>query len=135
MELWTHQARVTSIAVSQAGQVLASGDEQGNLKLLMLRLLDRIIPTPTSTKNAVDKKKGQARQLSSDSSNANAPSSFSQFLPEYKCSLRAHSGGPIFSLQWLPMPSLTTEGSEEEASGMRGTARGRRGTTLWQQAV
>ena len=54
----------------------------------MLRLLDRIIPTPTSTKNAVDKKKGQARQLSSDSSNANAPSSFSQFLPEYKCSLR-----------------------------------------------
>ena len=86
----------------------------------MLRLLDRIIPTPTSTKNAVDKKKGQARQLSSDSSNANAPSSFSQFLPEYKCSLRAHSGGPIFSLQWLPMPSLTAEGSEEEASGDEG---------------
>jgi hypothetical protein len=82
MELWTHAARVTSVAVSQAGQVLASGDEQGNLKLLMLRLLDRIIPTPTSAKNAAEKKKAnQARQLSS--TQAAAPSSFSPFLPEY----------------------------------------------------
>ena len=121
MELWTHQARVTSIAVSQAGQVLASGDEQGNLKLLMLRLLDRIIPTPTSTKSAVEKTKGQARQLSSNpNASANAPTNFSPFLPEYKCSLRAHSGGPIFSLQWLPMPSVTADGSEEEASGDEG---------------
>ena len=78
MELWTHVARVTSVAVSQAGQILASGDEQGNLKLLMLRLLDDIIPTQTAAKNAVDKKRNQAQNLNAQ---AHAPS-FSPFLPE-----------------------------------------------------
>lgn len=104
MELWTHQARVTSVAVSQSGQVLASGDELGNLKLLMLRLLDNIIPT------AANAKKAKARADTAGKQGAAVPS-FSPFLPEYKCSVKAHDGGPIFSLQWLPMPSLTAEDS------------------------
>ena len=52
MELWTHVARITSIAVNTTGQVLASGDEQGNLKLLMLRLLDQLIITQRAPRTA-----------------------------------------------------------------------------------
>ena len=103
MELWTHVARITSIAVNTTGQVLASGDEQGNLKLLMLRLLDQLIITQKGAKDS--QKKGNNTQLPT----------FSNFLPEYKVTMRAHSHGPIFSMQWLPMPTLPPKGSDEDA--------------------
>ncbi len=115
MELWTHVARVTSVAVSPAGQILASGDEQGNLKLLMLRLLDDIIPTQTAAKNAIDKRRNQARSLNAPGGGGTGqPPSFSPFLPEYRAALRAHDGGPVFSLQWLPMPVQSAPDSEDE---------------------
>ncbi len=107
MELWVHPARVTAVAVAQSGQVLASGDEQGNLKLLMLRLLDNIIPTPNNAKKAATK----------GDTNGNQVPNFSPFLPEYKCTLRAHDSGPIFSVAWLPMPSITAEDSVDEDLG------------------
>ena len=101
MELWSHIARITSVAVSPTGQLLASGDEQGNVKLLMLRLLDQLIITQ---KGAKDSKKGGASQLPT----------FSTFRPEYKITTRAHLHGPIFAMQWLQMPSLPPKGSDED---------------------
>jgi len=113
MELWTHAARVTSVAVSQSGQILASGDEQGHLKLLMLRLIDNIIPTATKKANAG---LGKNRRSAADPDAVSASTSksvpqFSPFLPDYKCSLQAHNGGPIFSIAWLPIPIYTADDS------------------------
>lgn len=101
MELWSHIARITSLSVSPTGQILASGDEQGNVKLLMLRLLDQLIITQ---KGAKDAKKSNASQLPT----------FSNFLPEYKITTRAHLHGPVFAMQWLQMPSLPPKGSDED---------------------
>ena len=119
MELWTHTARVTSVAVSQSGQILASGDEQGHLKLLMLRLIDNIIPT-TATKAAAkagtgtiggEKNRGHADPGAASASTSKNVPQFSPFLPDYKCSLHAHNGGPIFSITWLPIPIYTATDS------------------------
>ena len=84
----------------------------------MLRLLDRIIPTPTAAKEAIKRKEASK-------SAAHAPPSFSPFLPEYKCAIRAHQGGPIFSTVFLQIPVLAApksyEDSEEEGQGPRKT--------------
>jgi len=112
MELWTHVARITSLAVSANGQILASGDEQGNLKLLVLRLLDQMIITQTSREKTSKKKGGH-------NSGSSLPT-FSEFLPEYKLTTKAH-GGPIFAIEWLPVPSLPQSEDQGEGSGSRRT--------------
>jgi WD40 repeat protein len=42
MEISSHQSRITALSVSPAGHILASGDENGKVRLLLLRLLDEI---------------------------------------------------------------------------------------------
>ena len=95
MELWTHDSRITSIAVSPFGHILSSGDEHGNVKLLVLQLLDELSITNK------EKKKKQV----------NVPT-FKEFIPEYKISLTAHKGS-VFSMQWLP---IVCEGQDWSAT-------------------
>ena len=95
MELWTHESRITSVAVSPFGHILSSGDEHGNVKLLVLQLLDEL-----SITNKEKKKK-----------HVNVPT-FKEFIPEYKISLTAHKGS-IFSMQWLP---IVCEGQDWSAT-------------------
>mmetsp|Transcript_7192 Transcript_7192/g.15644 ORF Transcript_7192/g.15644 Transcript_7192/m.15644 type:complete len:932 (+) Transcript_7192:226-3021(+) len=87
MEVASHAARVTSMAVSPAGHILATGDELGNVRLLLLRLLEDI---------SVFNRNSQRKKKHSSST------SFSEFLPTYNILHLAHPG-PIFSLQWLPI--------------------------------
>jgi WD40 repeat protein len=98
MEISAHNARITALAVSPAGHILASGDEVGNVKLLLLRLLDEI---------SVFKQNERRRKKQQSASN------FSKFLPTYNVSLPAHDG-PIFCLQWLPI--IASSGSNNVRS-------------------
>ncbi len=95
MELWTHESRITSIAVSPFGHILSSGDEHGNVKLLVLQLLDEL---------SITNKEKKKKQI-------NVPT-FKEFIPEYKISLCAHKGS-IFSMQWLP---IVCEGQDWSAT-------------------
>jgi WD40 repeat protein len=89
MEISSHQSRITALSVSPAGHILASGDENGKVRLLLLRLLDEI---------SVFKQNERQRKKHT------AATSFSKFLPTYNIAHVAHPG-PIFSLQWLPILS------------------------------
>ena len=91
MEISSHPARITSLCVSPAGHILASGDEHGNVRLLLLRLLDEI---------SVFKQNERRRKKHT------AATSFSKFLPTYNICVPAHQG-PIFSMQWLPIMSCS----------------------------
>jgi len=88
MELWSHESRITAIAVSQFGHILASGDESGKVKLLLLRLLDDL-----SISLVADAKSNKKKH---------APPVFEANRPEYKITLPL-SNSPIFSLQFLPL--------------------------------
>lgn len=87
MEISSHQSRITSMTVSPAGHILASGDESGNVRLLLLRLLDEI---------SVFKQNERRRKKHTSST------IFSQFLPTYNVIIPAHDG-PVYSMQWLPI--------------------------------
>lgn len=89
MEISSHHTRITSIAISPAGHILASGDESGNVRLLLLRLLDEI---------SVFKQNERRRKKHT------AATTFSQFLPTYNVTVPVHEG-PVFSMQWLPILS------------------------------
>lgn len=88
MELWSHESRITAMAVSQFGHILASGDENGKVKLLLLRLLDDL-----SISLVADAKSNKKKH---------APPVFEANRPEYKITLPL-SNSPIFSLQFLPL--------------------------------
>ena len=107
MELWSHTSRLISLAISDNGQILASGDEAGNVKLVMLQLLTHMIPRHSS--NNDDSKHSTNKKVQ----NPSVPS-FRQVLPEYKFSMNIHDGNPVLSLQWLPIPySLSNEMKDE----------------------
>ena len=91
MEVSQHATRITAMCVSPAGHILASGDESGNVRLLLLRLLDEI---------SVFKQNERRRKKQV------AATSFSKFLPTYNIVIPAHDG-PIFSMQWLPIISCS----------------------------
>jgi hypothetical protein len=88
MELCSHIARVTSLATSIPGNLLASGDEAGNVKLFLLQLLDTLTQFRTGKKVSKSKPGHHARHQS--------------FLPSYHITERLHTG-PVFSLSWLPI--------------------------------
>ncbi len=96
LELWSHNNRITSLAVSHYGEILASGDEDGRIKLLVLNPLDEF----QLSKNK--KKKENAKVFDS---NIN-----------YKLSKIMHKG-PIQSLKFLQakfvFPHPYDEGKEE----------------------
>ena len=80
LELISHSCRITALATSHDGHLSASGDEHGNIKICVLV-------------------RQMARKISS---------SFCE-LKNSKLMLTPH-GGPIFSIQWLPVtiPSSST---------------------------
>lgn len=86
MEISAHVARITSLAVSPAGHVLASGDELGNVRLLLLQLLDEL---------SIVKKQQQKRRKHI------VDRHFNTFLPSYNITNKVHKDS-IFSLEWLP---------------------------------
>lgn len=86
MQVVSHKSRITSMAVSGTGQVLATGDENGRLKLLMLRLLDDL---------SVSRRTSLRRKKHSKTTN------FVPMLSDYSISHQAHQG-PIYSMVWLP---------------------------------
>ena len=86
-----HVSRITSLSVSPAGHILASADENGSVKLLLLRLLDSI---------SVSRR---AKAFSSEPH-------FTNFLPSYNVSIDAHNG-PVFAIEWLPI-SIDQQSSE-----------------------
>jgi len=95
MEVASHAARITSMSVSPAGHILATGDELGNVRLLLLRLLEDI---SVFNRNSQRKKKHSSA------------TTFSEFLPAYNILHEAHPG-PVFSIEWLPIlcaPESTT---------------------------
>ena len=89
MEIATHVARVTSMAVSPSGHVLASGDEHGNVRLLLLQLLDSI----SNFKKEEQKKKKHTKARM-----------FNDFKASYNITNKAHEGS-LFSMEWLPVTS------------------------------
>ena len=89
MEIDQHSSRVTSMAVSSSGQVLASGDEHGMIRLLLLRQLDMFNIRPNvkyKNNEPVDSIKHHSIPT----------------LPKRgRAAFRAHIDGPVFALQWL----------------------------------
>lgn len=89
MEIDKHDSRVTSLAVSTSGQVLASGDEHGMIRLLLLRQLDMFNIRPNV--------KYKANEPVDTIKHHSIPT-----LPKKgRAAFRAHLGGPVFALQWL----------------------------------
>ena len=90
LELLPHTCRVTSIATTTNGHLMASGDELGNMKICILTR--QISACVTSF---VNEKRIAQRQMTKHS--------YKTFVdhPSSKISLKPH-GGPIFSIQWLP---------------------------------
>ena len=89
LELVSHSCRITALATSDDGHLSASGDEHGNVKICVLV-------------------RHMARKMSS---------SFCE-LKNSKAMLTPH-GGPIFSIQWLPVtiPSSSTRNVHYVATG------------------
>lgn len=97
MEIDAHRSRVTSLSVTVGGQVLASGDENGTIRLLLLRQLDMFNIRPsrryqTTTAGGV----GSSGSSIYDHSIPTLPQ-------EGRKAFVAHASGPVFALQWLPV--------------------------------
>ena len=88
LELASHSCRITALATSDDGHLSASGDEHGNIQLCVL-----------------------VRQMA-----RKMPLSLSE-LKNIRVMLKPH-GGPIFSIQWLP---VTVSIRSESISDMNGS--------------
>jgi hypothetical protein len=81
MQIQQHNHRITSVAVSMYGHVIASGDEEGNVKLLMLRLLDSL---------SISRRKRLEKEKEEDTGKRSSIDTFVQlnyvtpFLPSYQ---------------------------------------------------
>ena len=113
MEISSHVARITSMSVSTNAHVLASGDEQGHIRLLLLRLLD----------NFSVYRQQQQRQKRFTSS-----SLFTPFQASYNIVSSAAHDGPVFAVQWLPGCHASGDGSH--GSLLFQSARGRKSTKV-----
>lgn len=97
MQITQHTGRITALDINQNhGNILASGDEYGSVRLLLLQHIDKshFFTQPllgTSQPN-------QTNQIL-----AKYP-----FLPSYNVSFQAHEGS-IFSLAWFPLHGKTLE--------------------------
>lgn len=89
VELSTHSSRITSIIASDDGQILASGDDRGILKLLFLKNLDKIYIKDPNRKEKIAKDKALPPHLSK--------------VTSYNLSTNIHDG-PIFSIQVILIP-------------------------------
>jgi hypothetical protein len=89
LEICRHDCRVTSFAVSHNGRFLATGDETGHVKIILLQSKENIQEIISSKgSNELSKMK-------------------KAFLPKYDKMEQLHSNTSIFSLSWI-FPSLST---------------------------
>lgn len=108
LELANHPTRVTALAVSWQGKYLASGDEAGHVKIIMLQTKDNMQQVITN-----EFQRMQQEALSGPVSSKLKELSFKvktstkSYLPKYDFTELLHDG-PIFSLQWIH-PNLTTD--------------------------
>jgi hypothetical protein len=90
LELAMHNSRVTAVASSSDGHLLASADERGYVKLLLLVQMKGRSHVGKGDMHEWKRKQG-------------ASVGMLQQRPEnIRLGLRAHEG-PIFSMQWLPI--------------------------------
>jgi hypothetical protein len=88
LELCRHDCRVTSFAISNNGRFLATGDETGYVKILLLQSKENI-------QEIISTKGGELSKMKK------------AFLPKYDKMEQLHSNTSIFSLYWI-FPSLST---------------------------
>lgn len=88
LELWSHANRITCLGISHSGEVLASGDEEGRLKLLFMQQLDDLsVIVNRSATHSTKKVKSRLH--------------FEDMSPNFKLTKKIHSG-PIYALSFLP---------------------------------
>ena len=117
LELWSHNSRVTSIAVSACGHLLASGDEQGYIRILLLRLLDAL---------AIGQQEKPKRNSLSDSTLR-----LTDGVAEFKITVRGHSG-PLFAMEWLPIEEVVGHFIFPDASSVKYTSCLQQTCSCWQ---
>jgi hypothetical protein len=106
LELASHTTRITSVSVSPNGKYLASGDESGNVKILLLQ-------TKTNMQQVLTDEFQRINQKQSDSSNIIQQVNQIQrntnknYLLKYDKTESLHNG-PVFALQWLYPQSVTS---------------------------
>jgi hypothetical protein len=102
MEISVHKARVTSLSVNASGSLLASGDESGRIRIILLRLFD-----PLSSRNAITS--------SNQSNRSSSRMVVTERKPSFSMIFTAHCDGPVFSLEWLPI-ELPPQGDDCSSS-------------------
>jgi WD40 repeat protein len=98
LELYGHSSRVMSMGICSGGQVLATGSEDGQVKLLSIQLLDMLSSVDDPPFYSV----GGLNKLG--------------VVPVYKLSRRIHNG-PIFALNWIE--SYSTSSTDEKSQEYR----------------
>lgn len=91
LELSSHNCRVTALAASSNGHLLASGDEHGNLRIsVLVHRVSECVTSFAKTKRLATRNAASSELEALDKSVSNTV----YFKPH--C-------GPIFSVQWLPV--------------------------------
>lgn len=108
-EIYSHSNRITSLGVSENGHLLASGDENGSIKVYFLPLLEELNSTPDDILHR------SVRSFASSEHN-----------PRYLISQNIHSG-PIFSVHWL----LSTTQSSDSNTHYLITGSNDRALRIW----
>lgn len=117
LELISHSTRVTSMKVSRDGKLLASGDENGILKLMSLHLLDYISESLSG--------------LTASQQEEIAPTPFHLGGEGARCKIsRKIHDGPIFSLTFIAS-FQSTKGNEESFRYSLATGSQDRAVKLW----
>jgi WD40 repeat protein len=81
MELLTHTSRITAVSVSPCGHIVATGDENGYIKMIILNRPDRL-------KHTINKRHTEEINFAFEEEVLNGTG------------IRCHTG-PIFSLEWM----------------------------------
>ena len=109
LEISSHNCRVTALATSSNGHLLASGDEHGNLRVSVL--VQRFSECVTSFANT--------KRLATRNAGRSESKAFSECASNV-VNFKPHNG-PIFSVQWLPVTipiTSTTSTSTSEECGL-----------------
>jgi hypothetical protein len=107
LELASHTTRITSVSVSPNGKYLASGDESGNVKVLLLQTKTNMQQVLTDEFQRINNQKQSdssniVQQVNQIQRNTNK-----NYLLKYDKTESLHNG-PVFALQWLYPQSVTS---------------------------
>jgi len=103
MEISVHKARVTSLSVNPSGSLLASGDESGRIRVILLRLFDQLSSRTAITSSNQSSRTSSSRMV------------VTERKPSFSIIFTAHCDGPVFSLEWLPI-ELPPQGDDCSSS-------------------